>query len=84
MVRVQIQLPDEQARRLHRVAEAQGVSMAEVVRRCIDRGLNAEALDDRWRRALGIGGAFRDPKGAVDVAARHYEFLDRAHTRSRP
>ena len=79
MVRTQIQLREEQARRLRRAARAQGVSLAEMVRRCIERALVDEGLTARWERALQAGGAFHDRRGATDVAERHDAYLEGAY-----
>ena len=73
MVRTQVQLPDEQIRRVRRAAKAQGISISEVVRRCIERGLEAEGSASRWQRALDAAGAFQDPDGATEVSGRHDE-----------
>jgi hypothetical protein len=78
MVRTQIQLTEEQARKVRRIAKEEGVSIAEVIRRWIDRGL-AERLPDRsdlWEGALAAIGRFEDPSGATDVATRHDRYLD--------
>ncbi len=77
MIRTQIQLTEDQVRELKRAAAAQGVSMAEVIRRCIDRGV-AEELPDReasYRRAGALIGAFEDRRGAKDVSTRHDVYL---------
>jgi Arc/MetJ-type ribon-helix-helix transcriptional regulator len=79
MVRTQIQLPDEQARRLRRAAQAQGISMSEVVRRCIERGLESEGSAGLWQRALAAAGAFQDPDGEAQVSGRHDEYLADAY-----
>jgi len=77
LIRTQIQLTEEQARRLGEAARERGVSMAEVVRRCIDRGLAAEVPDRaaRYARAADLVGAFKDPTGACRVAEAHDEYL---------
>jgi hypothetical protein len=77
MIRTQIQLTEAQVRKLKRAAAAQGVSMAEVIRRCIDRGV-AHELPDRaaaYRAAGALIGAFEDRGGARDVSARHDDYL---------
>jgi hypothetical protein len=81
MIRTQIQLTEEQARRLRQAARERGVSMAEVVRRCIDRGLAAEVPDRaaRYARAAELVGAFEDPTGSRRVAEGHDEYLDDAY-----
>lgn len=51
MVRTQIQFTEEQARKVRRVARERGISMAEVIRRCIGRafafdvGFDAEGFE---------------------------------------
>jgi post-segregation antitoxin (ccd killing protein) len=84
MVRVQVQLESAQHRQLKRRARAQGVSVAELVRRCIDAELRSQAGDarqDRVRRALAAAGRYRDPEGATDIARRHDELLAEAFRR---
>jgi len=39
MIRTQIQLQEDQARRLKKAAHLEGVSLAEMIRRCVDRAL---------------------------------------------
>ena len=77
MIRTQIQLTEAQVRKLKRAAAEQGVSMAEVIRRCIDRGVSEE-LPDRaaaYRRASALIGAFEDRRGACDVSTGHDDYL---------
>lgn len=80
MVRTQVQLTDEQGRRLRAVAREDGVSMAEVVRRSIDRALSERPSS---RAALYAGaarlvGAFADPEAATNLAADHDRYLEDA------
>jgi len=61
MVRTQIQLSERQSRRLKALAAREGTSVAELIRRAVDRALDAEALDDPEeikRRALSAIGRF--------------------------
>ena len=84
MVRVQIQLEPDQHRRLKRRAREQGVSVAELVRRCIDAELQSRAKDvrqDRVRRALAVVGKYNDPEGATDVGREHDQMLAEAFRR---
>lgn len=78
MIRTQIQLTDQQVRLLRRAAEAQGVSMAEIIRRCIDAAVEAQipSREDAYPRAASLVGAFRDP--TAEVAERHDTFLEEA------
>lgn len=80
MVRTQIQLPEEQHRRLKRAAAELGVSVAELVRRCIGRALEQEgpARAELYRRAEELAGAFPDVERAGDVAADHDRYLEDA------
>jgi len=79
MIRTQIQLTERQARVLRASARQRGVSLAEMIRRCVDRGL-AEAAPGRselYARAAQAVGRFRDRRGARDLARNHDRYLDR-------
>jgi post-segregation antitoxin (ccd killing protein) len=74
MVRVQVQLETDQHRRIKRRAKRLGLSVAEVVRRCIDAELRSQEPDiheDRVRRALAVVGRYADPAGKRNVARDH-------------
>jgi Arc/MetJ-type ribon-helix-helix transcriptional regulator len=75
MIRTQIQLTEEQAAGLKRLAAERGVSMAEVVREAVDEKLSGDQHEARWQRALGVIGKFRDREGKTDVAERHDDYL---------
>ena len=83
MVRTQIQLPQDQYRRLKRWAQQRGISLSEAVRRCVAERLateqNAPSRDTLVREALAVAGAYRDPTGARDVAREHDAHLARAY-----
>jgi len=81
MIRTQIQLTEEQMRNLRRAARAQGVSVAEMVRRLVERGI-ADELKDRhtlYESASRLVGGFRDRSEAADVSERHDAYLDEAY-----
>ena len=80
MFRTQIQLTEEQLSKLRRAAHAQGVSLAEIVRRCIDRAIEEEipGRRDDYARADRVVGLFQDREGATDVSARHDDYLEPA------
>lgn len=80
MFRTQIQLTEEQLSKLRRAARAQSVSVAEIVRRCIDRAIEEEipGRRDDYARAERVVGLFQDREGASDVSARHDDYLARA------
>ena len=79
MIRTQIQLTDEQAARVKRIARRRGVSMATVVRDAVDRledGSDAQQAQ-AWARFRAAVGAFHGGDG--DVSGRHDEALVAAY-----
>ena len=78
MVRTQIQLTDEQARKLRRRAKQQGISISAMIRRCLDLGLDDQGKDRAglYERAALLIGRFRDRKGAKDLSASHDRYLE--------
>jgi len=76
MVRTQIQLTEKQFQALKRVAAREKVSMAEVIRRALDRALVMESLPDREaikRRAIAaIGSAHSN---VTDLSTKHDDYL---------
>jgi hypothetical protein len=80
MLRTQIQLTDEQHRMLRAAARRDGVSISEVVRRCIARFFDQE--EDRqalYARASSLVGKLNDPQAATDLSNRHDDYLDEAY-----
>lgn len=80
MVRTQIQLTDQHARAVKAIAAAQGISVAEAIRRAIDvmiQSRSAMDTEERRRRALRIVGKFRSGKG--NVSKRHDAYLTEAY-----
>jgi len=74
MVRTQIQLTEEQARRVRKMAGELGISGAELIRRTLDEVLAKSPQDQRRRmRALGIVGIARS--GTGDLSSRHDDYL---------
>jgi hypothetical protein len=80
MIRTQIQLTEEQARKLRRRARQEGLSLSEMIRRCVDRGLQEGTTDrpELYGRAAVLVGAFPDREGRTDLASRHDDYLDEA------
>jgi hypothetical protein len=78
MIRTQIQLTEAQARRLRRAAAGAGVSVAEMIRRCVEAALPEEETPAAgYRRAAAVVGRFRE-RGPADAARRHDDHLDAA------
>jgi hypothetical protein len=78
MVRTQIQLTEKQLRALRATAREQGVSVAELIRRCVDTALKAEEPKRQalYTRAAQLAGRFPDRKGARDLSRRHDDYLE--------
>lgn len=81
MVRTQIQLTEQQARRLRAEARERGVSLAEVIRRYVERGLADNAPDRAalYERAARTVGRFADRRRARDLSSKHDRYLDEAY-----
>ncbi len=80
MVRTQIQLTEEQAARLKESAARAGVSMAEMIRRAVDRAVADEPVISRAvliSRAKAAAGRFHS--GRSDGAAEHDSHLADAY-----
>lgn len=78
MVRMQVQLRDDQYEALKERAAAAGRSLSELVRDSVDRWLEGEAAVHALDGLLELAGAFHDPSGAQDVAENHDQYLSHA------
>jgi len=79
MVRVQVQLTDNQIESLRRLASATGRSVADLVRQGVDQYLSVSGQPDREKRkksALRVMGKFSS--GAADISTRHDHYLAEA------
>lgn len=76
MVRTQIQLSQDQYRKVKRLAREEGVSLAEIIRRFIDNALGKQPGDRgaRYDRAAGLLAAFRAAER--DLSTKHDRHLD--------
>ena len=78
MIRTQIQITDEQARALKRLAAKEGKSVAELIRTSVDNLLRAggvQATDLARQKALGAAGKLSGP---VNLAEDHDNYLAEA------
>jgi Arc/MetJ-type ribon-helix-helix transcriptional regulator len=80
MVRTQIQLTEGQARTMKRIAIEEGTSVAEVIRRAVEKMMESRpkiSAQERVRRAMEIAGKFRS--GKRDVSRKHDNYLAEAY-----
>jgi hypothetical protein len=77
MHRTQVQLTDEQSRRLKRVAAERGVSISEVIRQAVDSHLAREDPAAYRERAIATIGGFHS--GKADVSEEHDRYLPDAY-----
>lgn len=76
MIRTQVQLTNEQMLALKELAQAEQISVAELVRQAIDHWITTVrpvSWAERRQRALAVVGKFRS--GCTDVAERHDDYL---------
>ncbi|MCK5798701.1 MAG: ribbon-helix-helix protein, CopG family [Deltaproteobacteria bacterium] len=78
MIRTQIQLNEDQARRIKEAARIEGISAAEMIRRCVDRALPElrGRRAERYARAMRVIGGFS--AGRDNMAEEHDAYLDGA------
>jgi predicted transcriptional regulator len=72
MVRTQIQLSEDEAAAVKRLANERSVSMAAVIRAAVDQYVSHEAgvsIDERWQRSLAAIGGFHS--GRSDLSQTH-------------
>lgn len=72
MIRTQIQLTEEQVEQLDQLADREGISRAELIRRFLDRELEAASLlnkDEAWDRAMDVVGSYAS--GTSSTSERH-------------
>jgi hypothetical protein len=85
MLRTQIQLPEDQLRRLRRWARQRGISLAEAVRRCVTEQLAQEGSsptrEEHVQAALAVCGRYADRSGPSRAAVEHDRHLADAYGR---
>ena len=78
MVRTQIQLQERQARQLKEAARLEGVSMSEMVRRCVELALPTLVPQQAARYAHARAAVGALAAGAHDLAEAHDVHLEQA------
>jgi predicted DNA-binding ribbon-helix-helix protein len=80
MVRTQIQFPEDDWRRLRRMAREQNVSVSELVRRQFQRATETAAASRAasYARAASLCGSFQDRGSATDISTEHDRYLEEA------
>ncbi len=58
MIQTQIQFTEGQASALKEIAQQHGVSMAELIRRAVERIVEENDKEDTWRRASALIGRY--------------------------
>jgi len=79
MRRIQVQLTEEQERRLRRKANSSGRSLARVIRDAVDRYVVEDDREARIQRALAAMGRYSDRAGATDMSVNHDRYLADAY-----
>ena len=80
MVRTQIQLTEEQSKKLRKIAAQRNISMAELIRQGIDLYLHTYgniSQEERRRRAIKASGQFHS--GKTDLSEKHDAYLAEAY-----
>jgi len=79
MIRTQIQLTEEQAKTLKKIATKKHVSMAEIIRQGVSnlmRSSGEVTMEERKKRAIAAAGRFHS--GKKDISTKHDEYLTEA------
>ena len=80
MVRTQIQLTEEQAKAVRKMAISRHLSVAELIRRAVDTMIKSSTVidaEERYKRAMDIVGKFSS--GKRDISRKHDTYLADAY-----
>jgi len=80
MVRIHIQLSEDQAKALKRISMARRLSVAELIRRAVDTLIKSGTVvdvEERHQRAIEIVGQFSS--GKRDISEKHDLYLSDAY-----
>ncbi len=79
MVRTQIQLTEEQAKAIRKIANSRHLSVAELIRQAVESMIKSGTVvdvEERRKRALDIAGKFSS--GKHDISKKHDKYLAEA------
>jgi predicted DNA-binding ribbon-helix-helix protein len=82
MIRTQIQLTEDQAKALKKIAQSRHLSVAELIRKAVDTVIKSNTVvnaEERHRRAMEIVGKFSS--GKRDVSKKHDLYLTEAYNK---
>ena len=80
MVRTQIQLTEDQAKALKKIAQSRHLSVAEIIRKAVDTVIKSSSFidsEERHKKAMEIVGKFGS--GKRDVSKKHDLYLTEAY-----
>jgi hypothetical protein len=78
MVRTQIQLQEDQLRRVRELAHREGISISEVIRRAVERVLEEGERERRWQKERALSAVGRFASGLREVSREHDRYLEEA------
>ena len=76
MVRIQVQLTEEQVKALKKIALSRHLSIAEIIRQAVDTVIRTNTvvdIEERRKRAIDIVGRFSS--GKRDISRKHDTYL---------
>jgi len=82
MVRTQIQLTEDQAKALKKIAQSRHLSVAELIRKAVDTVIKANTVvnaEERHKRAIEIVGKFSS--GKRGVSKKHDLYLTKIYNK---
>jgi predicted DNA-binding ribbon-helix-helix protein len=82
MVRTQIQLTEDQAKTLKKIAQSRHLSVAELIRKAVDTIIKSSTVvdaEERHKRAMEIVGKFGS--GKRDISRKHDLYLTDAYNK---
>ncbi|PZA07010.1 MULTISPECIES: CopG family transcriptional regulator [unclassified Meiothermus] len=78
MIRTQIQLEENQLRRLRELAYREGISVSEAIRRAVECMLKDESQEWKGRKERALRAVGRFASGLQDVSRSHDRYLEEA------